>query len=74
MGMKSSARFEVFLDGVSCGSRLLYGREEWVKVGSQVEAGGGEHIAVVVVVADAGGVMGRGIGVGVDSVWVGPHC
>ncbi|KAF1970436.1 hypothetical protein BU23DRAFT_600975 [Bimuria novae-zelandiae CBS 107.79] len=68
---RAKAQFEVFLDGVSCGAAVLGGGGGWVKVGKKVRVeAGGRHMLVVVGVVDAGGIVGRGIEVGVDGVRV----
>lgn len=65
-----SARFEVFVGGVSCGARVLRGTGQWVEVGGRggmVVGGGMQQIVVV-------GVVDGEMEVGVDAVWVGEGC
>lgn len=75
MGSGGTARFEIFLDGVSCGGTVLDGGGGWVKVGGEIQVDGGdEHSMVVVAVVDAYGEMGTKIETGIDGIWVGRSC
>lgn len=62
------ASFEVFVGGMSCGSRALEGTGRWVRVGGDgvVYVGSGEGEALVVVA----GVVEGGVRVGVDGMLV----
>ncbi|KAF1956780.1 hypothetical protein CC80DRAFT_548274 [Byssothecium circinans] len=73
MGAQSKATFTVFLDERVVGERVLQSRGEggvWSEMRADLSSGGEGGMITVTVVADAGGVMGEEVGVGVDDLWV----
>lgn len=71
-GNVASTAFEVFLDGVTCGTAINLGTTGWVKVGGKLAVSGDSHTFTVVVSSDTTGPQGSQVWI--DDAVLGAGC